>query len=331
MPTGGSNNELFVNAGNNATITLPAPITLSGSASNGNGATLKTTWSLLSGPSKNNLDIIKPEALNTTALVTFPGTYAFRLSVTDGVKTSSSTVTISANQPVVTNPPSWINSFYKKCIVVNGIPICATGEVPDQALINSAYVMDAQLRKIKLTKPAILQKMVERRAYTIIVGLNETNSMHPSWAGYNDSSWPRRGGGGNPTTILEEDCIVPSNDGWRRNFCGQVHEFAHTLLTFGIGDAGMSGAEPETYNSILKAYNNAIAANKYTESDYDRGNYHEYFTGQSGRWFNANPTNLNVPNAATKTDREQLKEYDPEIYNILESLYGDYELPEPWN
>ncbi len=235
------------------------------------------------------------------------------------------------SKPAVTTPPNWINSFYKKCVMINGIPICTTSAVPDQALLKAHDVLDAQLKKIKTDKPAVLQQMLDHHVYVIIIGLNETNNMHPSWSDYNDPSWPRRGGGGNPTTILEEDCIVPSNDTWRQNFCGLVHEFAHTILTYGIGDASLAGADTATYNAIVTAYNHAIAANKYTESDYDRSNYHEYFTGQSCRWFNANPTDLNVPNASGKTDREQLREYDPEIYNILSTLYGDYKLPKPWN
>lgn len=235
------------------------------------------------------------------------------------------------SKPEVTAPPSWIHSFYKKCVMINGIPICSTSAVPDQALLNACEILDAQLKKIKTDKPAVLQKMLENQVYAIIIGLNETNDMHPSWSGSSDPSWPRRGGGGNPTTVLEEDCIVPSDDTWRQNFCGLVHEFAHTLLTYGIGDAGLAGADTATYNAIVTAYNHAIDANKYTESDYDRSNYHEYFTGQSCRWFNANPTDLNVPNASGKSDRDQLKEYDPEMYHILSTLYGDYKLPKPWN
>ncbi len=233
--------------------------------------------------------------------------------------------------PVVTTPPSWINSFYKKAVMINGIPICATQAVPDQALLNAYKVLDAYMKKIKAEKPQIIQKMNQNGVYVIIIGLNETNSMHPSWAGYNDPSWPRRGGGGLDTTVLEEDLIVPQNDTWRQNFCGLVHEFSHTMLSYGIGDANHTGAEPALYNQILTAYNHAIAANKYNESSYDRSNYHEYFCGQANRWFNSNPTNLNVPGAAGKTDRQQLQEYDPEIYGILSTLFGDDKLPAPWN
>ncbi len=237
----------------------------------------------------------------------------------------------TSGEPVVTAPPSWINSFYKKSVMINGIPICSTLAVPDQALKNAYYILEPYMRKIKAEKPAIIQKMNQNGVYVIIIGLNETNSMHPSWTGYNDPSWPRRGGGGLDTTVLEEDLIVPANDTWRQNFCGLVHEFSHTTLTYGIGDASRPGAEPATYNAIVTAYNHAIAANKYNESSYDRSNYHEYFCGQVNRWFNSNPTNLNVPNAGSKTDRQQLQEYDPEIYNILAGLFGDYKIPAPWN
>jgi hypothetical protein len=98
-----------------------------------------------------------------------------------------------------------------------------------------------------------------------------------------------------------------------------------------LGDADHTGAAPELYQQILSAYNNAIAKNLYTESDYDRTNYHEYFAGQVPRWFNCNPTALNVPNASSISERQQLQIYDPTIYNIIATLFGAYKFPEPWN
>lgn len=237
----------------------------------------------------------------------------------------------NSNTPIVTTPPSWINSFYKKAVMIHGIPICSTNAVPDQALINGYNILEPYLRKISVEKPEIIQKMNQNGVYVIVIGLNETNAQHPSWAGYNDPSWPRRGGGGLDTTVLEEDLIVPSNDTWRQNFCGLVHEFTHTMLSYGLGDADHQGADRTYYNRILAAYNSAISKNLYTESSYDRSNYHEYFCGQVGRWFDGNPTDLNVPNAANLTDRQQLEIYDPAVYQICSELFGPYNLPAPWN
>ena len=331
-----TNTAPVVEAGADSSCTLPANITLNGTASDDglpSGSKLTTTWSLQSGP--GTAAISNAGALNTTATVTVAGTYIFKLTATDGALSSTDTVTVivnnSASGPVVEAPPSWINSFYKKCVMINGIPIVSTAAVPDQALKNAYYVLEPYMRKIKAEKPEVIKKMNSNGVYVMIVGLKENNSEHPAWAGYNDTSWPRRGGGGLNTTVLEEDLIVPSDDTWRQNFCGLVHEFTHTMLSFGLGDADNQGADMSYYNKILTAYNNAIKKNLYTESDYDRNNYHEYFCGQAGRWFNSNPTNLNVPNAEKLTDREQLKIYDPEVYSILESLFGDYKLPAPWN
>ncbi len=254
---------------------------------------------------------------------------------TQATATPAATATVAPTAqptggPVIVAPPSWVNqTFYKKCVMVYGIPIKTSNEVPDQALFTAYYVIDAFLKKIMQVKPAIVDKMIANRASVSIVGYNECNSDLPEWGG---TGCERRGGGGLCCTVLEEDCIVPASDTWRQNFAGLVHEFSHTTLSFGIGDAGNpGGADMALYNRILTAYNNAIAKNLYNESSYDRNNYHEYFCGQTCRWFNGNPTNLNVPNASSISDREQLRIYDPEIYQILSEYFGDYKLPAPWN
>ncbi len=290
------------------------------------------------------IDVSNPAGLgvaaNTYNTTTFTPVTTSKIRLQMTAKTSNSTGILEwrvwgtasdGNTPVVATPPGWINSFYKKAVMIHGIPICSTNAVPDQALINGYNILEPYLRKISVEKPEIIQKMNQNRVYVIVIGLNETNAQHPSWAGYNDPSWPRRGGGGLNTTVLEEDLIVPSNDTWRQNFCGLVHEFTHTMLSYGLGDANHQGADMTYYNRILAAYNSAISKNLYTESSYDRSNYHEYFCGQVGRWFNGNPTDLNVPNAANLTDRQQLEIYDPAVYQICSELYGPYSLPAPWD
>lgn len=240
---------------------------------------------------------------------------------------------------VITAPPTWLDQrygeqyegFYTKCITIYGIPICSTSAVPDEALYQAYDVVKTYLRKIHRDYPQIIDRMVENQVYVMIVALEENNKDHPSWADYDDESWPRRGGGGVNTTVLEEDLIVPEEDTYLQSFAGLVHEFSHTVLSYGIGDEDHTdGAAYHIYEEILAAYQNAMEEDLYTESAYDRSNYHEYWCGQVCRWFNGNPTDLHVENAAGLSDREQLEAYDPMVYRICEELFGAYELPEPW-
>lgn len=241
----------------------------------------------------------------------------------------------------ITLPPDWVNDplntgsdefdgFYTKCVTVYSIPICSTNDVSDEALYKAYDVVEIWLRKIAEEYPEIIKNMNKHRVSMIVVGKNETNSMHPSWKNWEDKE-ERRGGGGIVTTVLEEDLTVPENDTWRQNFAGLVHEATHTLLTYGIGDEQHLGAREDIYKKILSCYENAVEKEMYpAPNEYDTSNYHEYFAGQVGRFFNGSPTELPVENAESLTDREELEAYDPDIYAVCESLFGKYSLPEPW-
>lgn len=235
----------------------------------------------------------------------------------------------------ITAPPERMNeagyeNFYTKCIVVYSIPICATDDVPDEALFKAYDVIEIWLRKIVKEYPEIVRSMNKHGVSMIIVGENETNSMHPSWKHHTPKD-ERRGGGGVVTTVLVEDLIVPDSDVWRQTFAGLVHEATHTLLTYGIGDAQGIGARGDIYERILECYNNAAEKGMYPyPNEYDASNYHEYFAGQVGRFFNGSPTELPVESADKLTDREELEAYDGDIYEICTELFGLYELPEPW-
>ncbi len=297
---------------------------------------------IVRGGGENSIKIIGTSSIPKVEIIQV--NHKISIKVSDNAEVGYVTIedgciSSGATGPIIITPPSWVpfDTFYQKCVIVDGIPICSTSSVSDKALINSSYILDTMLKKIITNKPNIYHNLLINGIYEIIIGLNENNVDHPSWSNYTETDvWPRRGGGGCPTTVLEEDVDVSDDDTYLQNFCVLVHEFAHTILMYGIGDLDDMGDSSGTYDNdllsqIVAAYKEAKAAGKYTESAYDLSNYHEYFAGQVSRWFNANPTNLNVLNASSKTDREQLMEYDPTIYNILDTLFGKYELPGPWN
>ncbi|GGB16522.1 hypothetical protein GCM10011511_45430 [Puia dinghuensis] len=96
-----------VSAGAAQTITLPiSTVTLSGTATGTNGATIaSTTWTQTGGPSAAT--IVSVGNLITVVSGLVQGTYTFSLSATDNNgQTASSTVTITVNAAAATPPPT---------------------------------------------------------------------------------------------------------------------------------------------------------------------------------------------------------------------------------
>jgi hypothetical protein len=104
-----------VNAGSNQSITLPtSSVTLSGSASGNNGATIaSTTWSQNSGP--GTATIASASSLSTTASALIQGTYVFKLTAVDSNGNSnSSTVTVVVSPAGI--KPNRLTLPYRKLI-----------------------------------------------------------------------------------------------------------------------------------------------------------------------------------------------------------------------
>ncbi|MGO4548347.1 DUF5695 domain-containing protein [Paenibacillus sp. 2TAB23] len=91
------NTAPVVDAGANATFTLPAAVALTGTVTDDGlpSGTLTQTWTLVSGP--GTASFANAGAINTTATVSAAGTYVFRLTASDGVLTANDTVTHTVN------------------------------------------------------------------------------------------------------------------------------------------------------------------------------------------------------------------------------------------
>ena len=91
-----------VNAGNNQTIILPSTATLDGTAIDPDDTSLTYLWSKVSGPTLPMGAFVTTTERTTVTFVS-PGTYVFRLTVSDGTDTSSDEVTVTVQAaPVVT-------------------------------------------------------------------------------------------------------------------------------------------------------------------------------------------------------------------------------------
>lgn len=91
-----SNSAPVANAGSDQTITLPASANLAGTATDdGQPGPLTTTWSKVSGP--GTVTFGNANALATTAAFSAAGTYALRLTASDGAAASTDELTVTVN------------------------------------------------------------------------------------------------------------------------------------------------------------------------------------------------------------------------------------------
>jgi RHS repeat-associated protein len=103
----GINQGPLVSAGNNQSIQMPSAINLDASISDDGlpSTNLTATWSKVSGP--GTVQFQNANSAATSATFSLPGTYGLRLSVTDGVFTTTDDVTIVAI-PEPFTPGGWI-------------------------------------------------------------------------------------------------------------------------------------------------------------------------------------------------------------------------------
>jgi len=89
-----------VNSGPDATITLPSGIALTGIATDDglpNGGSLSVTWSKVSGPGA--VAFVNMNSLNASATFSVAGSYTLRLSVSDGLLSSSDDMIVIVAAP----------------------------------------------------------------------------------------------------------------------------------------------------------------------------------------------------------------------------------------
>ena len=127
--------------------------------------------------------------------------------------------------------------------------------------------------------------------------------------------WDRRarGIGGERTVGSEEDILGLEAS----RYYGEtifVHEFAHNVL-FAI-----EAADPALYAQVEAAYDHALATGLWKD-EYTVTTVQEYWAEGSQFWFESN--RLQAFAGQQILSREDMRAYDPQLYNVLAAAYGD--------
>ena len=213
------------------------------------------------------------------------------------------------------------DKFYKKYVNVNGIPLVSSWRVPDSAFVaahRTLYAMTSMLPK------AVLDSMVARGTRVAIMARYEGTTdipEHRHLAKDTTLNWDlrARGLGGDLelplTSCAEENVLAYQIDKYHAEDI-LVHEFAHSIHLIGL-----MLAVPD-FDSRLKQCFDMAKARGILDETYRETDKEEYFAEAVQDWFNVNaemPRNDGKHNWCNT--REELQEFDPDLYNLLAEYF----------
>jgi hypothetical protein len=234
------------------------------------------------------------------------------VSGTDGATNQAAANRQSSMTPEqVSTEMAIYHKFYKKYIDVKGMPVVAAGEVSDLALQRTYDIVTHLLAG----RPDVLQSMVTSKTYLIIIGKNQVYTDMPEYRNHPDPAYQNervRGTGGNPTSFGEENLLSLPIDRYDDESIG-VHEFCHTI------DSAMRSVDPTWTDRKNKVYRDALAKGLW-KNTYAGSNPGEFWSEICQSYFDNN--RVNNWNHGPIANRQQLKEYDPDSYELVKTAFN---------
>lgn len=236
-----------------------------------------------------------------------------------------------------------LDPFYKKHTDALGIAVVSSEKAPDAALLVARDIINHMLAQRSDLRAA----MVRQHMRVIVMAQSESTTDLPEQRDWKKPApddprlttderehyeerigrlsdreyWDRRarGMGGNPTSCAEENLLgYPGTRYFGENIL--VHEFAH-----GIMDIGIRQADPELYGAIRSAYRQAMDQGLW-KGHYAATTANEYWAEGTQTWFGSNYEYTTDDGRRVMTP-DDLKDYDPRLYELLERVYADHHIP----
>ena len=228
-----------------------------------------------------------------------------------------------------------LNPFYRKYTDALGIPVVASDQVPDAALLVARDIVNSMLA----ARPDIRKALIARKWRTGVIAEVEMTMDIPEYARLKRPGAPpdepvvqadrdyhanrSRGLGGNPTTGAEENLLgYPGTRYWGEHIF--VHEFSHAMMT------GIRDVDPAMHAEIRAAYDAAMAAGKYVYDDgrkhYATTNANEYWAEGVQWWFFSNYGECFAGKVKVETP-EEFAAYDPKLNELIGRVYTTHRIP----
>ena len=214
-----------------------------------------------------------------------------------------------------------LDPFYKKAVVIDGIPIIGSGNVSDYAFLECAWIVDHMLEGQDRIKRALVENKVRigiiaATEYTMDIPENQRPRMIARGAYHDRRS--RGLGGYTLTTCGEENLLSLHGDPYRQENIA-IHEFAHTIAS------NLRRADRAWWDRLDKLYRQAMDEGLWASS-YAATNVQEYWAEGTQSWFDCNTPRNDGRVHNGIWNRERLKEYDPRLAEFLKETFGD----RPW-
>ena len=225
--------------------------------------------------------------------------------------------------PAVSPPPEQVyerfregdrevaRKFYKKYIDVNGLAVVASDDVADEALQRTYWIVT----HILAGRPDVLAAMKKAGTRLIIIGKDQVYTDMPEYRNNPNPEYQNervRGTGGlNVTSFGEENLLNLAGDRYDDESIG-VHEFCHTI------DAALRTIDPTWRDRLNKTYRGAVDKGLWKYA-YAAGNPAEYWAEICQSYFDCN--RINNWNHNSVATREQLKQHDPDGYELVRTTF----------
>jgi hypothetical protein len=246
---------------------------------------------------------------------------------------------------MVLAPPATlaIDTFYKKWADAFGIPIVSSTKVPNSALLIARDIVNYMLMK----RMDVRSTLIKNKARVLVMAQTEMETDLPErsdWKkptiddrrltpgereNYNKPGgiasmtdreyWNKRarGMGGTVTSCAEENLLgYPGTRYYGENIL--VHEFSHNIM------GALRTSDPQLYGEIDSAYQLAKAKGQY-KGQYAINTVAEYWAEGTQWWFWSNFEFYDGQQRIQTPD--DLKAYDPTLYNILDRVYVGHHIP----
>jgi hypothetical protein len=228
-----------------------------------------------------------------------------------------------AQVPAVTAPPEAFfakfadrdrdaaRRFYKKYLDVEGLSVAAGAEVADEALQRSYEIVTHMLAG----RPDILEAMARHGTRLIVIGKDQVYTDMPEYRNSRNAAYQNervRGTGGfDVTSFGEENLLNLPLDRYDDESIA-VHEFCHTI------DAALRRIDPDWRRRLADTYRSATGKGLW-QNTYAATNAGEYWAEICQSYFDCN--RVNNWNHGPIGTREQLKQYDPEGYELVRDTF----------
>ncbi len=197
--------------------------------------------------------------------------------------------------------------FYKKYLDCKGVAVLASGEVADEALLRTHYLVTHMLAG----RADVLEAMAKNGTRLIVIGKDQVYTDMPEYRNTANAAYMNervRGTGGLAVTSFgEENLLNLAGDRYDDESIG-VHEFLHTI------DAALSRIDPGWRNRLNQTYKAAMAKGLW-KNTYAASNPAEYWAEIAQSYFDCN--RVNNWNHGPIGTREQLKQHDPNGYELV--------------